>query len=54
MSHYAIVLLFALIAGVLGFAVFGGAAAGISKVLSMLFLSLYAVTLHLGHGRART
>ncbi len=54
MSHYAIVLLFALLAGVLGFAVFAGAAAGIAKVLSVLFLTLYAVSLHLGHGRARS
>jgi uncharacterized membrane protein YtjA (UPF0391 family) len=54
MLHYAIVfLVIALIAALFGFGVIASAAAGIAKILFVIFLVLFLVSLLMGRG-ART
>jgi len=49
MLHYAVVfLIIALIAGLFGFGVIASTAAGIAKILFLVFLALFVVSLLMG------
>ncbi|MBL8048461.1 MAG: DUF1328 domain-containing protein [Chthonomonas sp.] len=52
MLHYAVVfLVIALIAGVLGFGTLAGASAGIAKILFLIFLVMFVLSLLFKKGR---